>query len=94
MSSADNSNSSPTTTSMASGAARVRSTSMVCGWQCEDTKNAGALFRARRLQKVIASAQAVASSSNEALAMSIPVRSLTSVWKFNSASRRPCEISG
>ena len=42
---------------------------------------------------VIASAAAVASSSIEALAMSSPVSSLTIVWKFNSASRRPWEIS-
>ncbi|MNW04893.1 hypothetical protein D3C71_2010570 [compost metagenome] len=67
---------------------------MVCGWQWEETKNAGALLRARRLQKVMASAQAVASSSSDALAMSIPVRSLTRVWKFSNASRRPWEISG
>ena len=47
-----------------------------------------------RCAMVIASAQAVASSSSEALAISSPVRSLTMVWKFKSASRRPCEISG
>ena len=43
---------------------------------------------------VIASAAAVASSSIDALAMSRPVRSATAVWKFSSASSRPCEISG
>ena len=42
---------------------------------------------------VMASAAAVASSSIEALAMSRAVSSLTIVWKFNSASRRPWEIS-
>ena len=42
----------------------------------------------------MASAAAVASSSSDALARSIPVRSLTMVWKLRSASRRPCEISG
>ena len=42
----------------------------------------------------MASAAAVASSSIEALARSMPVRSLTMVWKLRSASNRPWEISG
>src|SRR4051812_49485794 len=42
----------------------------------------------------IASAAAVPSSSSDAFAISSPVRSITIVWKFNSASSRPCEISG
>ena len=42
----------------------------------------------------IASAAAVASSSSDALAISIPVRSVTIVWKLSSASSRPWEISG
>ena len=42
----------------------------------------------------MASAAAVASSSREALAIGSPVRSATMVWKFSSASSRPCEISG
>ena len=42
----------------------------------------------------MASAAAVASSSSDALAMSMPVRSATTVWKFSSASSRPWEISG
>jgi hypothetical protein len=42
----------------------------------------------------MASAAAVASSSSEALAIGRPVRSLISVWKFSSDSRRPWEISG
>ena len=42
----------------------------------------------------IASAAAVASSSNDAFARSMPVRSATIVWKSSSASRRPWEISG
>jgi hypothetical protein len=45
------------------------------------------------LASVIASAAAVASSSSEALAICMPVRSQTMVWKLSSASRRPCEIS-
>jgi hypothetical protein len=47
-----------------------------------------------RWQSVIASAAAVASSSIDALAIAMPVRSLTMVWKLISASNRPCEISG
>ncbi len=87
--------SSPTTTSMPSGSARVRSTSRVCGWQWREAKNAWLVrFFDRRLQKVMASAAAVASSSIEALAIGRPDRSLTRVWKFSSASRRPWEISG
>ncbi len=42
----------------------------------------------------MASAAAVPSSSSEALARSMPVRSLTIVWKFSRASSRPWEISG
>ena len=41
----------------------------------------------------MASAAAVPSSSNDALATSIPVRSNTMVWKFNKASNLPCAIS-
>ena len=46
------------------------------------------------LASVIDSAAAVASSSIEALATSRPVKSVTTVWKANIASNRPCEISG
>ena len=42
---------------------------------------------------VIASAAAVPSSNNDALAKSIEVKSLTIVWKFKSASNLPCAIS-
>ena len=42
----------------------------------------------------MASAAAVASSSSEAFASAMPVRSMTMVWKLSSASSRPCEISG
>ena len=42
----------------------------------------------------MASAAAVASSSSEAPAHGSAVRSATMVWKFSSASSRPCEISG
>lgn len=41
----------------------------------------------------IASAAAVPSSNSEQLPISMPVSEMTAVWKFSSASRRPCEIS-
>ena len=50
-------------------------------------------FVCTRCSSVIASAAAVASSSSEAFATAIPVRSLTIVWKLRSDSRRPCAIS-
>ena len=50
------------------------------------------LFTLRRAS-VIASAAAVASSSMDALAIGIPVRSQIMVWKFTSASMRPWLIS-
>ena len=58
------------------------------------TKRLDAPFGARRRAIAIASAAAVGSSSSDAFAISIPVRSLTIVWKLRSASRRPWEISG
>ena len=65
---------------------------MVCGWHFGNEENVS-LRSLSRWHIVIASAAAVASSSSEALAMSRPVRSVTMVWKFSSASRRPWEIS-
>ena len=41
-----------------------------------------------------ASAVAVASSNKEALAISMPVKSIIDCWKFKSISRRPCATSG
>ena len=79
---------------MPSGSARVRTTSMVCGWQSASTTNTGPAFGVRRRHMAMASAAAVDSSSSEALASSMPVRSQTIVWKFSSASSRPWEISG
>ena len=76
-----------------------RRTSIVCGKHVSATKNcaraaaASIRFACTRCSIVIASAAAVASSSSDALATSIPVRSLTIVWKLRSASRRPCAIS-
>ena len=79
---------------MPSGSARPRTTAIVCGWQSASTKNTSPPFGARRRHIAIASAAAVASSSSDALARSMPVRSATIVWKLRSASSRPWEISG
>ena len=81
------------TTFRPSGSARVRMTSIVCGWQSPATTRVSPLLFTLRRASVMASAAAVASSSIEALAMAMPVRSQTMVWKFTSASMRPCEIS-
>jgi hypothetical protein len=78
---------------MPSGLARVRTTSMVCGWQSPAMTKVLDLLLTLRLASVIASAAAVASSSIDALAMGMAVRSHTMVWKLTSASMRPCEIS-
>ena len=83
----------PTSTRRPSGSARVRTTSIVCGWQSSETKNRSDLLLHERLASVIASAAAVASSSSDALLISMPVRSVIMVWKLISASMRPCEIS-
>jgi hypothetical protein len=80
---------------MPRGRARVFTTSMVWGWQASETQKVLASFFLRALKaRVMASAAAVPSSSREALAISIPVRSVTRVWKLSSASSRPWEISG
>jgi hypothetical protein len=87
-----------TTSAIPSGSALERSTSIVCGRQRLLTRHtgrcppAGVAVRTRRI-KAIASAAAVASSRSEALATSIPVKSVTIVWKLRSDSRRPCAIS-
>ncbi|MNP74371.1 hypothetical protein D3C76_1712360 [compost metagenome] len=80
--------------SIPSGSARVSMTEMVCGCRSSLTKNAFAFDFATRCAMAMASAAAVASSSNEAFATGSPVRSATMVWKFKSASSRPCAISG
>ena len=76
------------------GSARAATTAMVCGCVSASTKNADAACLVERRMRVIASAAAVDSSSIDALAMSIPVRSVTIVWKLRSASSRPWLISG
>ena len=89
-----NSAASPVTISIPIASVRVRSTEIVCGWQLSETNTALALLRDWMLRHIVsASAAAVASSSSEALAISMPERSQTIVWKLSSASRRPCEIS-
>ena len=66
---------------------------LVCGCTPFETKNTSDLDLHERLARVIASAAAVASSNNDELAISMPVRSAHMVWKLISASMRPCEIS-
>ena len=83
----------PTCTVMPSGSARVLTTASVCGSTSSATKKVVLLLLPTRSASVMASAAAVASSSIDALAMAMPVRSVTMVWKLSSASMRPCEIS-
>ena len=83
------------TSSMPRGSARVARIAAVWGKMSASTAKRGLLDeRLARRSIVMASAAAVPSSSMEALAMSMPVRSETIVWKFSSASRRPWLISG
>ncbi len=85
---------SSTRTSMPSGCARLAITAMVCGNASASTTYTGLLLRDARRARVIASAAAVPSSSIDAFAVARPVRSVTIVWKFSSASSRPWLISG
>ena len=79
---------------MPRGRARPTTTSSTWGWQSASTRNRSPPARDNRRASVMASAAAVASSSMDALAISIPHRSATRVWKFSSISSRPWEISG
>ncbi len=85
---------SATTTSTPVGSARVSMTAMVCGSASASTRKTPCLTLPTRRDSAIASAAAVPSSSSEAPEVGSPVRSATTVWKFSSASSRPCEISG
>ena len=85
---------SATTTGMPIAFALVFTTAMVCGSAFASTTNGPVAFLLPRRTNVIASAAADPSSSSDAFAVGRPVRSPTMVWKFSSASRRPCEISG
>ena len=71
----------------------VRTTATVCGSVPASRSSTRPVLVERRAT-VIASATAVASSSRLAPAVGSPVRSLTIVWKFSSASSRPWLISG
>ena len=84
-----------TSIGMPIGFARVRITAMVCGRQsASSTTGAVGAVRDTRRASATASAAAVASSSRLAFAVGSPDRSATTVWKFSSASSRPCAISG
>ncbi len=85
---------SATTSVSPSGSARVASTASVWGWVSGSATNTSPAFGFTRWTSAIASAAAVASSSIEALASSVPVSSATIVWKLSTASSRPWEISG
>ncbi len=85
---------SASTTRIPNGSARVSITAWVCSWVSGSTTKTSPALPLARCSRAMASAAAVASSSIEALAISVPVRSVTIVWNVISASRRPCEISG
>jgi hypothetical protein len=75
--------------------ARACSTAMVCGsmrW-LTSTRWRPCGAGCTRCRSAMASAAAVASSSSDALAISMPVRSAIIVWKLIKDSRRPCAIS-
>ena len=75
------------------GFARVASTARVCGCTSVATASTSDFDLLIACAIAIASAAAVASSSSDALAISMPVSSQIIVWKFSSASSRPCAIS-
>ena len=64
------------------------------GSPCHEEGVRCVLVAPRACSSVMASAAAVPSSSSEALASSMPVRSMIICWKFSRPSSRPCEISG
>ena len=84
---------SATTISIPSGSARHVRTSIVWGKHPDDTANTVRAPPCTRRSMVMASAAAVGSSSSDAFATGMPVRSATSVWNVRSASSRPCAIS-
>ena len=65
---------------MPTGAARVASTARVCGCRSVQTHRVSDPVRPTPCAIVMASAAAVASSSRDALAMPMPVRSQIIVW--------------
>jgi len=77
-------------TAIPSGLARVWTTAFVCGCAAASIRKiASSELLDVLLANVIASAAAVASSSIDAFAIARPVKSLTIVWKANSASNLP-----
>ncbi len=82
-------------TAIPSGSARPSTTTRVCGKQVSATRNtlAAAGFFETRRSSVMASPAAVPSSSSEAFATSMAVRSRTTVWKLRRPSSRPWAIS-
>ncbi len=79
-------------------ARRVASTARLCGWRsaATATRSPSRASRAGRAARAMctASAIAVASSSSEALAISMPESSMIRVWKASRSSSLPCAISG
>ena len=79
---------------MPMGSALCSRSCLVWGNMSLSTKKMSLLLSALRLATSMASTTAVDSSSMEAFAVFMPVRSVTMVWKLMIASRRPWEISG
>ena len=97
-SSSDTDSKEPNTSSIPKGSACVVSKSRVWGKVFSSAKN----FTTPSLTivldlalyiMIIASEAAVGSSSSDALAISMPVNSMTMVWKLRRASSLPCDIS-
>ena len=82
------------TSSIPTASARFLRIALVCGRASESTMKTCDSTSDARLASSIASTTAVPSSSIDALAVVMPVRSEIMVWKLMTASRRPCEISG
>ena len=83
-----------TSTDTPTGAQRARKTLRCWGCVSSWTATTRLSFFAVRRAMVTASAIAVDSSRSDAFAMSRPVNSVTTVWKFNRPSNRPWLISG
>ncbi len=79
---------------MPTASARPRSSAFVCGKRSVSTTNTCDVEPDARRASSIPSTTAVPSSSIDAVAVCMPVRSVTIVWKLISASSLPWEISG
>ena len=80
---------SPILRSIPNPSARVLRTEMVCGATPGSTRNIFFFCEEDAKDMTIASAAAVASSRRDALAMCMPVREMTIVWKLTRDSKRP-----